>query len=149
MEVKITMEMVMVVATSLRTSDRNEERHKHATGESEMAIETNSSLYLQTGHQEVQEIGNNMAYKGGEGIIGNESSHRRQILRFTGSHWCLSCLLRVNIGIHEATLGLPKAKALGVTAAGILANHSLDADYCPLPPCLLLLGSAGNSTGST
>lgn len=49
-EMKITMEMAMVVATSLRTSDSNEERHKHATGENEMAIEVNSNLYLQTGH---------------------------------------------------------------------------------------------------
>lgn len=49
-EMKITMEMAMVVATSLRTSDSNEERHKHATRENEMAIEVNSNLYLQTGH---------------------------------------------------------------------------------------------------
>lgn len=54
-----------------------------------------------------------MAYKGGEGTIGNGSSHRRQILRFAGSHWCLSRLLRVNVGSHEATARLPEAKALG------------------------------------
>lgn len=42
--------MAMVVAMSLGTSDSNEERHKHAIGETEMAIDTNSNLYLQTGH---------------------------------------------------------------------------------------------------
>lgn len=49
MEMTITMEMVMVVAKSLRTSDSNGERHKRATGESEMTVEPNSNPHSQTG----------------------------------------------------------------------------------------------------
>lgn len=45
------------------------------------------------------------------GTLGNGSSRRRQILRFAERHWWLSCLLRVNTVIHEATVKLPKAKA--------------------------------------
>lgn len=41
MERKITMEMM----ESLRTSDSNGERYKHATRESRMAVEPNSNLH--------------------------------------------------------------------------------------------------------
>lgn len=46
---EMTITMVMVVAKSLRTSDSNGERHKHATGESEIAVEPKSNPHSQTG----------------------------------------------------------------------------------------------------
>lgn len=67
-EAVMEMKIIMAVAKSLRTSDSNGERHKHATGENEMTIEPNSNSHSQTGV-----TGNRKQY----GIRGRGGDHRK------------------------------------------------------------------------
>lgn len=119
------MEMMMV-ANSLMISDSTGKRYEHSTAGREMLLNLISTCTHRseqfTGPQAIE---NDMACKGGEGTIGSGSSHRRQILRFTGRHWCLLCLLRVSTVIHEARMKLPKFKAPGECHRWSNISHSV------------------------
>lgn len=101
-----------MVVNSLVISDSTGKSYEHSTAEREMLLnQISPRTHRLEQFMGPQAIENDMACKGREGTIGSGSSHRRQILRFTGRHWCLLCLLRVSTVIHEARVKLPKAKA--------------------------------------